>query len=230
MEAAKRTATRTPRQQPGLKRRRRREEIVDDIMRELGDPTDLVLSGEETRKSLLHKVEGVTQILPLSKKIMGRDQTAEVEYAKKLDALISALARMLENPPGLLATWLFGPLRLGNSFEDMIAVCESDKRAFLDKLRYMRDVARGRRSRRGPSPDIEKDECAASAYSLMKALTRKPITGTTGAEFETIAALLYEAGGLCLYDEEEEAPSVNMKRACDRTRRLLRIFRLSTGK
>jgi len=221
MEAAKRTATRTPRQRPALKRRRRHEEIIDDIMRELGDPTDLVLSGEETRKSLLHKVESLTQILPLSKKILGRDQTAEVEYAKKLYALTSALARMLENPPGLLATWLFGPLRPGNSLEDITAAYESDKRAFLDKLRYMGDVARRRRSRRGPRPDIEKSECAAFAYSLMKALTRKPITGTTGAEFETIAALLYEAGGLCVYDEEEEAPSANMKRACDRARRLL---------
>jgi hypothetical protein len=105
----------------------------------------------------------------------------------------------------------------GKSGEEIEEALEWDRRNFVERLSRMRALARAvPRPHRGGEPHVEKDECASFAYNLMKALTRKPITGTTDGPFERIAALLYEACGLCRYDECALAPDANLKKSCDR--------------
>jgi hypothetical protein len=201
-------------------RARRREEIIDDLMLELGTPADLLLSEEKTREALIHDVEILTQCVPLWKKISSREaRAATAEWADRFNAWADAGIALLHDIPGLLALSLFGPLKSspGKSIEEAVEAVESDRRSFLERLSRMRAVARTERRRhRGGEPDVEKDQCASFAYSLMKALTRRRITGTTGGPFQTFAALLCEACGLCGYDECAEAPDAKLKRSCDR--------------
>jgi hypothetical protein len=210
------------------KRVRRREEIIDDLMVELGGPAYLLLSEEETREALIHDVEILTRSVPLWKKIStSKARAATAEWADRLDAWAGAGIALLDDIPGSLALSLFGPLesRSGKSVEEIVEALESDRRSFLERLSRMRAVALTEpRPRRGGEPDVEKDQCASVAYNLMKALTRIPITGTTGGPFETFAALLYEACGLCRYDESALAPDANLKRSCDRILHLHRPF------
>jgi hypothetical protein len=209
-------------------RARRREEIIDDLMLELGEPADLLLSKEETREALFHDIEILTRSVPLWKKISSRkNRAATAEWADRLDAWADAGIALLYDIPGYLALSLFGPPNSpsGKSVEEIVEALESDRRSFLERLSRMRAVARTEsRPRRGGEPDVEKDQCASVAYNLMKAFTRRPITGTTGGPFEAFAALLYEACGLCRYDEWTLAPDANLKRSCDRILHLHRPF------
>jgi hypothetical protein len=214
-------------------RARRREEIIDDLMLELGGPAYLLLSEEKTREALSHDVEILTRSVPLWKKISSRKaRAATAEWADRFDAWAAAGIALLHDIPGCLALSLFGPLfgplksRSGKSVEEIVEALESDRRSFLERLSRMRAGARTEsRSHRGGEPDVEKDQCASFAYNLMKALTRRRITGTTGGPFETFAALLYEACGLCRYDECTLAPDANLKRSCDRIRHFHHPFR-----
>jgi hypothetical protein len=193
-------------------------------MLELGEPADLLLPEEETREALFHDVEILTRSVPLWKKISSRkNRAATAEWADRLDAWADAGIGLLHDIPGCLALSLFGPLfgppnsRSGKSVEEIVEALDSDRRSLLERLSRMRAMARTEsRPRRGGEPNVEKDQCASVAYNLMKAFTRRPITGTTGGPFETFAALLYEACGLCRYDESTLAPDANPKRSCDR--------------
>jgi hypothetical protein len=141
----------------------------------------------------------------------------------------SELIALLEKSIGTIDLRLFGPpspYLSGMSPEDINAAMAGNKDALLTMLRRVRAVANARnkmlRPHRGGDRNVGNEESAGAAYNLIEALSRKQITGTTGGAFETITALLCEACGRCLYDDEAEAPQINVKRACDRVLRLHR--------
>jgi hypothetical protein len=177
-----------------LARRRNLDNIVADIVRELGDATykQLVLSKADTHDVVMSFVDNLVVVnLIYQREWSRKHRIAEAQYAEDLDSLLAQLESKLNHP---LAGAFFA----------------ADQRVFIEKLAQMREVCRVYmlfRPKRGRSSDAMKRSCASSAFYLMQTFSRRPIAGSAESPFWVITQLLFEA-----VTGEKEA---NCKRACD---------------
>ena len=188
-----------------LARRRNIDDIVADVVRELGDATykQLVLSEANTHDAVMSFVNVLVAVDRAYQREWSREQRiAEAKYA---EGLLAQLESKLKHP---LATAYFIP-RAGPIVPDDAAIA-ADQQVFIEKLAQMRQecrVAMSLRPKRGRSSDRMKRSCAGSAFHLMQTFSRRPIAGSAESPFWVITQLLFEA-----VTGEKEA---NCKRACD---------------
>jgi hypothetical protein len=190
-------------------RRRNLDDIVADVVCELGDATykQLVLSEANTHDAVMSFVNTLVGLDRVYQWEWSREQRiAEAKYAEGLDSLLAQFESKLKHP---LATAFFGAPRAGRMVPDDAAIAD-DQRVFIEKLAQMREVCRVGmlfRPKRGRGSDRMKRSCAGSAFHLMQTFSRRPIAGSAESPFWVITQLLFEA-----VTGEKEA---NCKRACD---------------
>ena len=190
--------------------RRNLDDIVSDVVFELGDATykQLVHSEAITRDAVMSYVDTLVGLNRLyQQEWSGEQRLAEAKYAEDLDSLFAQLESKLKHP---LATRLFG------APDD--APIADDQRLPIKELAQMRQVCRVAvlfRPKRGRGSDRMKRSCAGNAFHMMQTFSRRPIAGSAESPFWVITQLLFEA-----VTGEKEA---NCKRACDSILRCRRI-------
>lgn len=192
-----------------MARRRNIDDIVADVVRELGDATykRLVLSEADTHDAVMSFINVLVALNGVYQREWSREQRiAEAKYAEDLDSLLAQLESKLKHP---LAATFFGVPRAGRIVPDDGTV-GADQRVFIEDLAQMREVCRVAmlfRPKHGRSSDRMKRSCAGSAFHLMQTFSRRPVAGSAESPLWVITQLLFEA-----VTGEKEA---NCKRACD---------------
>jgi hypothetical protein len=192
-----------------LARRRDVDEIVADVVRELGDATykQLMLSEADTHDAVMSFVNVLAAVNRVYQREWSHEQRiAEARYAEKMDSLLAQLEAELKHP---FATAFFGAPYAGRIVPDDATIADYH-RVFIEELAQMREgcrVAMLFRPKRGRNSDRMKRSCAGSAFHLMQTFSRRPVAGSAESPFWVITQLLFEA-----VTGEKEA---NCKRACD---------------
>jgi hypothetical protein len=193
------------------------EDIVDDIVRELGDARGqhLQRSEDDTRAAVLLGIRNWTEFRAHWDQWLSREgQTSMAEHAQKLGDVVTTLEQMIRDLPEPFAAYLFMPLRARCSItpaEEANAAATADHDSFLHRLERLRlDCAdqKAPPGSSGPERDRVKVGCATFARNLMLAFSRRRVTGTAEGAYRVITSLLFEA----LTGEGD----VDLKRACDR--------------
>jgi hypothetical protein len=199
------------------------EAIVEAILDELGGVLgrDLLSSRDETGAKVAGAVKNWIGQFQRWNFWHGREgRKILADHAEKLAELIAALECELDALPEPLAAFLFKPTAARRAIlpEDVLmAGIESERQALAERLKQMRLACQAQKP---PPPRLEpdrvKDLCAAFAFDLMRAFSRR--RSYSYGHHRAIAGLIYEA----LTGEVE----AELKRSCDRVRARARTFRL----
>jgi hypothetical protein len=197
------------------------EAIVNTILDELGGVPgrDLLSSRDETGAKVADALKNWIGHFQRWSFWHGREgRKILADHAEKLAELIAALECELDALTEPLAAFLFKPTAARRAVlpEDLLmAAIESERQALAERLKQMRLACQAQKP---PPPRLEpdrvKDLCAAFAFDLMRAFSRR----RSHARHLAIASLIYEA----LTGEVE----AELKRSCDRVRARARTFRL----
>jgi hypothetical protein len=148
---------------------RSRDEIVDDIVRELGDARGESLTENDIRAEVMSLVSRLTAG---ARKGSREQRRAEADHAQSIDGLLAELELRLADP-------------LAPRFNKQL----------ISAIGQMREACRRQmlfRPKGGREVDHLKRFCASSAFYLMQKL-RRTISGSAETSFPVVTALLYEA-------------------------------------
>jgi hypothetical protein len=169
---------------------RERDEIVDDIVRELGGARgeSLILPEAAVRAEIMRSVSRMTA----GARRWSREQRkAEADHAQSIDDLLAELELKLADP-------------LAPRFNKQIFSAMGRLTAVIREMCQKQTLFR---PKGGREVDQLKRDCASSAFHLMQKFSRHKISGSAQTSYPVIAALLFEA-----VTGEREA---NVKRACE---------------
>jgi hypothetical protein len=162
------------------------DEIVDEIVRELGDPLgkSLILPENAVRDEVISFVGRLTAG---ARKGSREQRMAEADHAQSIDGLLAQLESKLAHP-------------LAPRFNKQLLSAIGRMQEACQRQRLFRPKG-------GREIDHLKRYCARSTLFLMQKISRRPISGSAETSFPVVTALLHEA-----VTGERDA---NCKRACD---------------
>jgi hypothetical protein len=151
---------------------RSRDEIIADIVLELGDVRgeSLILSEADTRAEAMALVSRLTAG---ARKWSREQRMAEANHAQSIDGLLAELESRLADP-------------LAPRFNAQL----------ISGIGRMRELCRRQmlfRPKGGREVDHMKRGCARSALYLMQRFSRRPISGSAETSFPVVTMLLFEA-------------------------------------
>jgi hypothetical protein len=200
------------------------DEIVDDIMRELGGTLgrSLILPEADTRTEARNTVR--VEVITRTGKRVPREppggspiQPENVARAEVVSMVQRLTVLVLQQEPSREERR--GVADYARSIDAKLTELESmlkDWRAprpdagLISGIELMRAACRMRmelRPKRGQQTDHVKLACASCAFDLMKRFSRRKIKGSANSSFQVITARLYEA--------VTGEPDANCKRACE---------------
>jgi hypothetical protein len=191
--------------------------IIKNIVDQLR-PYKKGVSRSHVLAAVQHEIDVLSKFAPLWERL--NDRPAIKKHAKKLDAALGEVEKLLASAPDMLAVTLFDPLRPDGAVmspEEIELAYRARRGLLLAELGRLRKDC-GRKFGIDPRKNTIAENCAWFARGMMVELSDNPIgSSTPQSKFRVITGLVYQAVSGC------ETPP-DFERACDEAARSHRML------